>query len=250
MKSSLIYILLTLLALSILANFILLKQSISYYKLFKLAQVYPTNKHYYAEKNKQLKWFEGKKRVILFGDSRIKEWLPLPAHPDFQFINRGISGETTVQMRARFESDTVMLKPDIVIIQAGINDIVASAQDKRRTQDILRQGTHNLNYFIDTLNKHNIKVILTTIIPPAKPDLIRRTVWDNSISTHVELINQALLDITQQGVTVVDTRKLFMDTKHDWLPNINRDTLHLTLAGYRILNKAIIHLLAEKSNAF
>ena len=47
--------------------------------------------------------------------------------PDFfvrnVFLDRGSSWQSTVQMLARFRSDVIDLKPQVVVILAGINDI-------------------------------------------------------------------------------------------------------------------------------
>jgi lysophospholipase L1-like esterase len=48
----------------------------------------------------------------------------LRAHPDgeFRFFNRGVSGDKVPQLEARWEPDTLALKPDIVSILVGVND--------------------------------------------------------------------------------------------------------------------------------
>ena len=39
------------------------------------------------------------------------------------FVDRGISGQTTSEMLVRFRQDVINLKPKAVVILAGINDI-------------------------------------------------------------------------------------------------------------------------------
>jgi lysophospholipase L1-like esterase len=48
----------------------------------------------------------------------------LRAHPDgeFRVFNRGVSGDKVPQLEARWETDTLALKPDIVSILVGVND--------------------------------------------------------------------------------------------------------------------------------
>lgn len=41
---------------------------------------------------------------------------------DFEFINRGISGNRTAELLARIDEDLVAIQPDIVTILLGIND--------------------------------------------------------------------------------------------------------------------------------
>ena len=63
--------------------------------------------------------------VVFMGNSITDGWIRVD--PDFfernGFLDRGISGQTTVQMLARFRSDVIDLKPQVVVILAGINDI-------------------------------------------------------------------------------------------------------------------------------
>lgn len=64
--------------------------------------------------------------VVFFGDSRAQQW-PAPASNRFRFLNRGIGGQTTEQVRGRFDEHVKPLKPRVVIIEAGVNDLKAIA---------------------------------------------------------------------------------------------------------------------------
>jgi lysophospholipase L1-like esterase len=48
----------------------------------------------------------------------------LRAHPDgaFRVFNRGVSGDKVPALQARWDADTISLKPDIVSILVGVND--------------------------------------------------------------------------------------------------------------------------------
>lgn len=48
-------------------------------------------------------------------------WFDLP-HKGFQFFNRGISGNTVTDLAARWDDDTIVLKPDVLSILVGVND--------------------------------------------------------------------------------------------------------------------------------
>ena len=54
-------------------------------------------------------------RVVFMGDSITEFWKP--AHPEFfaeNYVNRGVSGQTTAQMLVRFRQDVIALKPVVV----------------------------------------------------------------------------------------------------------------------------------------
>src|SRR5476651_327843 len=64
--------------------------------------------------------------------SQYSYWL-MQAHPDWRVLNRGVNGERTDQIRARFTRDAAAAKPELVVIVAGVNDVyqgrsVASAE--------------------------------------------------------------------------------------------------------------------------
>jgi lysophospholipase L1-like esterase len=78
----------------------------------------------------------GAQRVVFLGDSitdfwRLNEYFP----PERDFVNRGISGQITGQMLGRMKADVIDLKPALVLVLAGTNDIgrgvpVKTIQDK------------------------------------------------------------------------------------------------------------------------
>jgi hypothetical protein len=71
---------------------------------------------------------KGERRVVFIGDSITELWAPLfPAlFPGKPYVGRGISGQTTPQILVRFRQDVVALKPKVVVILAGTNDIAGN----------------------------------------------------------------------------------------------------------------------------
>lgn len=71
----------------------------------------------------------GQKRVVFFGSSTTENWgrrYDSAFFPGKQYINRGISGETTPEMLLRFQQDVVALKPAAVVFLGGTNDIAGN----------------------------------------------------------------------------------------------------------------------------
>ena len=68
------------------------------------------------------------RRVVFMGDSITEEWSNLYSEyfTEKGYINRGIGGQTTPQMLIRFKPDVVDLKPEIVVVLAGTNDIAGN----------------------------------------------------------------------------------------------------------------------------
>ena len=54
--------------------------------------------------------------------SQYAYWL-MRTHPGWEVLNRGVNGERTDQIAARFERDVIAAAPAVVILIAGVNDI-------------------------------------------------------------------------------------------------------------------------------
>lgn len=104
----------------------------------------------------------GERRVVFFGDSITEIW-PKLAPAFFKgrpWIGRGISGQTTPQMLVRFRQDVVDLKPAVVVILAGTNDI--SGKTGPATPKMIQD---NLASMADIARANGIAVVLASILP-------------------------------------------------------------------------------------
>jgi len=104
----------------------------------------------------------GQKRIVFMGDSITEFWSV--TNPYFfagkPYVNRGISGQTTPQMLIRFRPDVIALKPDIVVIMAGINDIAGNTGPST-----LEMIAGNIFSMAELAKANNIKVILCSVLP-------------------------------------------------------------------------------------
>jgi lysophospholipase L1-like esterase len=118
----------------------------------------------YREQNKSVKPpAAGENRVVFMGDSITDAW-PQPRFGTFftgkPYIGRGISGQTTPQMLLRFRPDVINLKPKVVVILAGTNDIAGNT-GFLSNEDI--QG--NLTSMAELAKANGIRVVLSSILP-------------------------------------------------------------------------------------
>jgi lysophospholipase L1-like esterase len=188
------------------------------------------------------------RRIVLFGDSRIVQWTGFPSEPGTEVVARGIAGETTAQMRLRFEADVLAADPDLVVMQMGINDLVAIGVLPARRAEIAEQTARNIDYFVDALGARGIRVVLLTIIPPADPPLWRKPFWSEAIAEEVRRLNGRWLSRSMPSwVSVVDTGALLQDGAGQWRRGVLSDTLHLTPVGYDHLNAKIVPLLQDRT---
>jgi GDSL-like Lipase/Acylhydrolase family len=106
----------------------------------------------------------GQLRVVFFGDSRAASW-PAPSLPGYEFINRGISSQTSTQALQRFPYHVRSLKPNIVIVQVGINDLKTVALFPGRRTAIVAACQANIRQIVAAARQLGAVVIVTTIFP-------------------------------------------------------------------------------------
>jgi lysophospholipase L1-like esterase len=171
------------------------------------------------------------------------QWSSFPEIAGMEVVRRGINGETTAQMRMRFESDVLALRPDVVVLQMGINDLTGIGVLPGRKAAIVAQCAENISFFVDTLASHNIRTLLLTIIPPGEPDLMRQWVWSDEIAGATAEVNRRMIQLPWRGgVQVVDTGTALADAAGRPRAGVYADTLHLTPRGYEFLNAVIAPL--------
>jgi lysophospholipase L1-like esterase len=101
-------------------------------------------------------------RIVFLGDSITAGWSDaMPAFFEGKpYIERGIGGQTTPQILARFRADVVDLEPAAVVILAGTNDIAGNSGQvtNKMIQD-------NLASMAEIATANDIRVILASILP-------------------------------------------------------------------------------------
>ncbi|WKL57160.1 SGNH/GDSL hydrolase family protein [Asticcacaulis sp. ZE23SCel15] len=104
------------------------------------------------------------RRVVFMGNSLTDNWAALGYQPEFflpnGFVGRGIGGQTTAQMLVRFWPDVVALKPKVVHILAGTNDIAENdgLYDPAAT-------TGNISAMCSIAKANEIKVVIGSVLP-------------------------------------------------------------------------------------
>ena len=80
--------------------------------------------------------------------------------PGKPYINRGISGQTTPQMLIRFRPDVIALRPKVVVILSGTNDIAGNT-GPMTLEDI----EANLKSMAELATANGIRVVLASVLP-------------------------------------------------------------------------------------
>jgi len=196
----------------------------------------------------------GESRAVFFGDSITDGW----SHPDISggffpgkpYVNRGISGQTTAQMLLRFRADAVDLKPRVVVILAGTNDIAGNAGPVS-----IDSIEGNLASMADLARVHGIQVVLASILPVSddKVDSAGQPIVQTRARPPetINAINRWLADYARAtGCVYLDYFSAFADGRGLLRPDLTGDGLHPNAAGYAVMaplaEKAIAEALAAK----
>ena len=102
----------------------------------------------------------GEDRVVFFGDSITDIWHLDEYFPGKPYVNRGIGGQTTPQMLVRFRQDVINLRPKVVVILAGTNDIAGNT-GPMRLEDIEADYAS----MAELARANNIKMIYSSVLP-------------------------------------------------------------------------------------
>lgn len=181
----------------------------------------------------------GENRIVFFGDSITEAWNRY--HKEFftgrLYFDRGISGQTTSQMVIRFRQDVIALKPKVVVILAGIND-VAGNSGPATLEDI--EG--NLTSMVELAKANGIRVVLSSILPadrlPWRPELPNPT-------EKVLALNAWLKDYAaKNGCVYLDYFSALADPQNAMKKELQEDAVHPDRAGYDVMEP-----LAEKAIA-
>src|SRR5579862_2695150 len=116
----------------------------------------------YRAANAALKSPKGENRVVFFGDSITDSWHLDEYFPGKPYVNRGIGGQTTPQMLVRFRQDVIALKPKVVVILAGTNDIAENTG-----KETLEEIGNNIASMSDLARANRIRVVLCSVLPAA-----------------------------------------------------------------------------------
>jgi lysophospholipase L1-like esterase len=177
-------------------------------------------------------------RVVLMGDSITEVWGQLdPGFFSGDTINRGISGQTTDQMLGRFRADVIDLKPEVVQILAGTNDVAGNMGPTS-----LHRIENNIESMVELAKAHKVRVVLGSI-PPAG-----RFGWRPSIAPieTIRTINAWMKDYaTKTGVTYVDLYSALVDKDYSFKSDLSPDGVHPNSAGYAVMRPLTARAILE-----
>ena len=105
------------------------------YKAYNLLRIDPLETGRLRSLN-QIQSVELNAHIWMIGDSRIARWDTGLLDTGLQIANLGMEGQTSTQVLYRFKNDLGIDTPDIVILEAGINDLKVIGLDRKLAEPV------------------------------------------------------------------------------------------------------------------
>ncbi len=178
-------------------------------------------------------------RVVFMGDSITDGWVS-PEYGGFfpgkQYVDRGISGQTTPQMLVRFRPDVIALQPKVVVILAGTNDIAGNTGPMT-----LGQTEANLASMAELAKANKIRVVLASVLPVSNYGHDRQ---GNPLDMRTNRPPEKILElnawikkyVAANGHTYLDYFSVMVDEQGLLQRDLSEDGLHPNAKGYAVMS--------------
>ncbi len=152
---------------------------------------------------------------------------------DYTFYNRGVNGNTVTQMHERMEEDMLELRPDVMSILIGINDIYHAVYT--RGDDELCYFRSDFDKLMADIEEKLPETRLMFLEPFILPGELTEGRYDAffSLTREVAAYEKAYADA--HGIPVIPLQQLFLDNAGEnptaWL----KDGIHPTPQGHELI---------------
>ncbi len=179
------------------------------------------------------------RRVVFYGNSITEGWARLFAaqFPGRPYVGRGISGQTTPQLLVRFRQDVVALKPAVVVILAGTNDVAGNTGPST-----LAMIEDNLASMTEIARANGIRVVLCSVLP------VFDYPWRRGLepAPTIVALNRWIRDhAASHGAVYVDYHGAMADARQGLRAELSGDGVHPNEAGYRVMAPLVERGIAE-----
>ena len=179
----------------------------------------------YEQENKQYREYEVD--VAFIGDSLTDGYDVKAAYPDYTVVNRGISGDTTFGVEKRLKVSLYDIKPKVVVMLIGVNNINTMFENY---EDILIALRENLP---------ETEVILVSLT-----SMSREWGKNNQLAAYNNVKIKILAE--KYGFSYVDLYSALLDLETGELrEEYTVDGGHLTAEGYAVFTQAITPVLEK-----
>ena len=181
----------------------------------------------------------GENRVVFMGNSITEGWAKhfSAMFPNKSYIGRGISGQTTPQMLVRFRQDVIDLKPRVVVLLAGTNDIAGNTGPST-----IAMIEDNIASMAELARANGIAVVLCSVLP------VYDYPWKKGLEPAQKIVGlNAWIKryAATHGAVYVDYHSAMADERQGLKAELSPDGVHPNEAGYRVMTPLVEKGIAE-----
>ena len=226
------------LCLSILLNVVLYQAARTFYNRESKFRLHPTGTPSFMETGP-----ESSVRVMLLGDSRCAQWSGFAPHK-YRVINAGVGNETTAQIRLRAVEAISKVRPSVVVLEAGINDLKTIPLIPDKEKEVIENCVTNLMELVRESRERGASVIVLSVLPVGRVELGRRLVWSDAVARSVDEVNKRLVEkcSSTPGVSYFDV------SSHVLVDQDYKDALHFTPGFYARISPLVERAIDDMLN--
>ncbi len=169
-------------------------------------------------------------RIVFMGNSITAGWDLVKWFPGKDYINKGISGQTTAQMLARFDSDVLALDPDVAVILGGTNDLAGLIPVDTIFKNIVAMGMKAY--------KKGVKVVFSSVLPVSD---CCKTIEPSALI--IELNMKLRQFAAEAGFLFVDYHHLMRNSTGGLKKELTFDGVHVNIEGCKVMTETLNTLL-------
>jgi len=168
--------------------------------------------------------------LVFAGDSITQGWNVEKYFPEYKVANRGISGDTTRQLRYRFKEDVVSLKPTAIVLLIGTNDLGLGGTPE--------EAAENIGAILNEIKTElpNTTVIVCKVMPRQQ-----------QFAEKIKHLNELVDKLVQGNPKFIrcDTYSIYADENGGAKKEEFPDLLHPNSKGYEKWKEALMPILAK-----
>jgi lysophospholipase L1-like esterase len=161
-------------------------------------------------------------RYVFIGDSATDSWRLSEYFAGKDFVNRGIAGQTTTQMLARFLADVVALRPLAVFVLAGSDDLATGMTPSSIADNLVMMG--------DVAKSHSVEPVFASLLPVGGDAAKLRT------PDAIKKVNTWIRNFCiRENYVFVDYYSAMADSKGMMKADLSDDGVNPNARGYRVM---------------
>lgn len=206
-------------------------------KYIYVVQEFSQRNRYAEDNSKYFSEIPVKNRIIFFGTQLTENWPVQKYFPEYEAINRGVTGQRIAGFLLRFRPDVIELKPSAVVIEAASFDF--------RSQNSVKEIEDYFACLCELARAHNIVPLPTTVIPPCR-DVEIPELGDYSLTDSLALFNNWLKEYCRaNNFECLDFNVMVADDNEYLSPDLSTGGIGLNEKGYALISEMVTKTLVR-----